>query len=71
MAFREQAVEDGYFDTIGKIINFEGTQCVAVNGEKYEWYQDGNYALTFKMIGSAMSFKVTCEDLPFENYHNN
>jgi hypothetical protein len=70
MAFREQAVEDGYFQTKGKMTLVDGYECISVNqGEQYEFYSNGAQGLTFKLLGCPDSFNVSCEDLPYPEYH--
>jgi hypothetical protein len=68
-AFREQAVEDGSLSSIGMIRSYEGTNVLAADGTLWEWYDDGK-GMTFKQIGSNMSFTTYCENLPFKGYHN-
>lgn len=68
-AFREQAVEDGSISTIGMIREHEGFKVLAVDGTLWEWYEDGK-GMTFKQVGSNMSFTVYCDNLPHMDYHN-
>jgi hypothetical protein len=60
-AFREQAVEDGYLSSIGMLRTHKGFQVLAAEGTLWEWYPNGGRGMTFKQIGSSMSFNVVCE----------
>jgi hypothetical protein len=68
-AFREQAVVDGYLSSIGMIRDYEGSSVLAAEGTLWEWYDDGK-GMTFKQVGSNMSFTTYCDELPFPDYHN-
>ena len=69
-AFREQAVEDGSLSTIGMIRSHEGFSVLAAEGTLWEWYPNGNNGMTFKQVGSSISFNTYCDNLPYQEYHN-
>lgn len=63
MDFRKQAVEDGYFSTIGTLTrDRDGFQVLKAEGETWEFYTEGENVMVFKIVGAMQSFKVRVDE---------